>query len=75
MNIKKRLRKIEMRAESQTANVERHGITLDQWRRLAAGIDVLPEIPERNRPAFVEWQNRAGERRRGAAATAKMFEI
>jgi hypothetical protein len=74
MNIKNRIKKLEAVSVSQTANVERRGITLDQWRRLAAGIDVLPEIPERNRPAFVEWQARAEDRRRSAAETVKMFD-
>jgi hypothetical protein len=75
MSIENRLKKVEAVSSSRAASGELHGITLDQWRRLRAGEDVLPEIPESRRAAFFQSQTRADERRRQAAETVKMFEL
>jgi hypothetical protein len=74
MNIKSRIRKLEAVSVSRTASGELHGITLDEWRHLAKGEDILPLITERNRAAFLEWQRQADERRRQAEETMRKFE-
>lgn len=53
---------------------ELYPITLDEWRRLAKGEDILPEIPETRRAKFLEWKGKAETRRREAEKVMKMFE-
>lgn len=73
MNLKQRIKKIEAVIFSPLSTGETHIITLEQWRRLADGEDILPEIPERKREAFFEWRKVADERRRQAEETMKKF--
>lgn len=64
MKIKNRIKKIETVILAEKARDEIYSITLDGWRRYAKGFDVLPEIPERQRTAFLEWRKAADVRSR-----------
>lgn len=73
MNLKQRIKKVETVILAAKAKDELYPITLSQWRRYAKGFDILPEIPERRRAAFLEWREKADERMKQAAETLSKF--
>ena len=77
MNILSRLKKIENVTLAEKAKDECY-LTLEQWKRYLDrrldGEDILPEIPDKHRTAYLEGRKVADERMRQAAETMAKFE-